>query len=259
MRFQRTLLTVFAGLLGLFVNAQMHYEFPESKAVSFGSYGRVGVDWSFENNGSIGRRLNLNNMGSIGGRLEEQDYFEFATGLSFKPFKEKDSTRIFVQTRLAVFSNSLSLLGNTSTNDLGGLNIALPELFVAAQNINNSGVNVWVGARLYRGPDIHIADHRYFNDHSGQGFGVEYKGTRFAAIFVSSTDTSSSLPPYFYLNIATGKPSTAMQQRTVWTIQQDLNLSENNILTLLGEYHKLGMNNEFYETDTSTVLTRFSD
>ena len=50
------------------------YQNVSNKNVSFGSYGRVGVDWSFENGGSIGRRLNLNNMGSIGGRMEEQDY-----------------------------------------------------------------------------------------------------------------------------------------------------------------------------------------
>ena len=220
--------------------SQIEYQVSESDNLAIGSYGRIGIDWSFENNGSIGRRLNLNNMGSIGGRLEEQDYFELAPAIGFKPFNQTDSTRIFVQSRLAVFSKSLTLIGNSTTSDLGGLTFSIPELFVAAQNINNTGINVWVGARLYRGPDVHIADHRYFNDHSGQGFGIEYKNTRFAAIFVASSDTNATVPPYFYLNISTGTPSIALRQRTVWTLQQDFNISTSNKVTLLGEYHRMG-------------------
>jgi maltoporin len=222
------------------ISAQMNYEYAENKKVSVGSYGRVGVDWSFENNGSIGRRLNLNNMGSIGGRLEEQDYVELATSMQFKPFKESDSTKIIMQMRLAAFSGSSGLFGNTNTAANGGLVLAIPELFVEAKNINNKHLNVWIGARLYRGPDVHIADYRYFNDYSGQGFGVEYKNTRFAGIFDSSTDTTATFPPYFYLNIATGTPSLAMRQRTVWTLQHDIPLGDNNVLTLLREYHHMG-------------------
>ena len=54
--------------------SQISYTPVTNKKVGLGSYGRIGVDWSYVNGGSIGRRLNLNNMGSIGGRLEEQDY-----------------------------------------------------------------------------------------------------------------------------------------------------------------------------------------
>jgi len=53
------------------LSAQIQYQNVSNKNISLGSYGRVGVDWSYENGGSIGRRLNLNNMGSNGGRLEE--------------------------------------------------------------------------------------------------------------------------------------------------------------------------------------------
>ena len=221
-------------------HAQMSYEYAKDRTLSVGTYGRIGVDWSFDNNGSIGRRLNLNNMGSIGGRLEEQDYVELAMALGFKPFRQDDSTRIITQMRLAAYSTSLSLFANTSSSALGGLTLAIPELFVEARNINNSHINVWIGARLYRGPDVHIADYRYFNDYSGQGFGVEFRKTRFAALFVSSTDTTASYPPYFFIDIASGTPSLAMRQRTIWTLQHDIHLSDNNILTLLGEYHRLG-------------------
>ena len=220
--------------------AQIAYQPINNKNFSIGSYGRVGVDWSFVNGGSIGRRLNLNNMGSIGGRMEEQDYLEVAPVLHFKPFNEDDATEINVQMRFSLYNRSLLLFGNSSTSSLGGLTIAIPEIFAEARNINNSGINLWVGSRLYRGPDVHIADHFYFNDHSGQGFGVEFKQSRFSTIFVASTDTSSTLPPYFYLNIATGTPSLALRQRLVFNVEHDFNLTDNQMLTLLGEFQRMG-------------------
>lgn len=220
--------------------AQIDYTYITNKNFSFGSYGRIGVDWSHENSGSIGRRLNLNNMGSIGGRLEEQDYIELAPVVHFKPFSKDDSTSIYLQTRLAFYSQSLSLLGNSTTSSIGGITIAMPEAFIEARNINNTGINVWVGSRFYRGPDSHINDHFYFNDHSGQGVGIEFKKTRLAAIFVSSTDTSATLPPYFYLNFASGTPTVALRQRVVYVAEHDVHLSHNNTLTLLGEYHHMG-------------------
>lgn len=220
------------------LTGQIAYDHITNKAVSVGSYGRVGVDWSFDEGRTIGRRLNLNNMGSIGGRMEEQDYLEFAPSLQFKP-KKGDSTYINMQLRLSVYSNSLTSFGNSTTSSLGGLTIAIPELFVQARNIRNTGINFWIGSRLYRGPDVHVADHFYFNDHSGQGFGIEFKKTRLAAIFVTATDTTSTVPPYFYLNIKTGTPSTALRQRTVLIAEHDIDINDNNKITLLGEYHRM--------------------
>lgn len=255
------LLIVLIPYMGL---SQIAYQPVSNKNVSFGSYGRVGVDWSFVNGGSIGRRLNLNNMGSIGGRLEEQDYLELAPVLHFKPFKENDPTMINVQLRFAVYSRSLSLFGNSSTSSLGGLTLALPEIFAEARNINNSGVNVWIGSRLYRGPDVHIADYFYFNDHSGQGFGIELRNTRFCTIFVSSTDTSSNLPPYFYLNFQTGTPGLALRQRVVFNLEHDIVFSEKQTLTLLGEFHRMGdadspVEISPYAGDSTVVLNYPSD
>jgi maltoporin len=232
-----TLFTVF--VLGMqSVPSQIAYDHITNKAVSVGSYGRIGVDWSIDDGRTIGRRLNLKNMGSIGGRMEEQDYLEFAPSLQFKPQKG-DSTSINMQLRLSIFSNSLTSFGNSTTSSLGGLTIAIPELFVQARNIRNTGINFWIGSRLYRGPDVHIADHFYFNDHSGQGFGVEFRKTRLAAIFVTATDTTATVPPYFYLNIKTGTPSTALRQRTVLITEHDISFNKNNKITLLGEYHRM--------------------
>lgn len=220
--------------------SQVMYQLPESNGFSFGSYGRVGVDWSFENGGSIGRRLNLNNMGSIGGRLEEQDYLELYPAFHFKPFKDNDPTLIKVQMRFSVYSQSLSLFGNSTTSSLGGLTIAMPELFAEAKNINGKDLSIWVGARLYRTEEVHIADHFYFDDHSGQGFGVQFKNTRFSTIFVSSTDTTANTPPYFYLNIGDGVANLALRQRSVFIFDHEFNLSPRNSLTGMFEFHHMG-------------------
>lgn len=228
-------------LLNSLAQAQIAYQKATYKNFYIGTYGRVGADWSFVNEGSIGRRLNLNNMGSIGGRMEEQDYLELATGIDFSPLVKGDSMNVTVNTRFAVWSNSLSLFGNSTTTSTGGLTLAIPELYVEVTGVGKKdNVNLWVGSRLYRGADVHIADHFYFNDHSGQGFGVEWKRTRFAALFVSSTDTTSTLPPYFYLNIKTGTPSLALRQRAVLVLEQDKVLSDNAKLTFLGEFHRMG-------------------
>lgn len=219
---------------------QVLYEAPEGNGFSFGSYGRVGVDWSFENGGSIGRRLNLNNMGSIGGRMEEQDYLELTPAFHFKPFNDDDQTIIKVQTRFAMYSQSLSLFGHSTTSSIGGLTIGIPEIYAEAKNINGKDLNIWIGARLYRTEELQIADHFYFDDHSGQGFGIEFKNTRFSSFFVSSTDTSANVPPYFYLNIIGGEASLALRQRNVFVLEQDFQLSEKNSITGLLEYHIMG-------------------
>ncbi|WP_136481485.1 carbohydrate porin [Cognatitamlana onchidii] len=220
------------------IQGQIAYDHISNKKVSVGSYGRVGVDWSFDNGRTIGRRLNLNNMGSIGGRMEEQDYLEIAPSFHFTP-KEGDETKINAQVRFSLFSNSLTTFANSSTSSLGGLTLAIPEMFVQARNIAGKDLNIWIGARLYRGPDAHLIDHFYFNDHSGQGFGIEYKKTRYTQLFVSSTDTTATVPPYFYLNIKTGTPSTALRQRMVYILEHDIDIDDSNRITLLGEYHNM--------------------
>ena len=231
------------ALLAVFpfvTDAQVTYHPTNENGFSIGSYGRVGVDWSFENGGSIGRRLNLNNMGSIGGRLEEQDYLEVAPAFHFKPFKDDDETQIMVQTRFSVYSQSLSLFGNSSTSSLGGLTIAMPEIFAEARNINGKDFSMWVGARFYRTEELHIADHFYFDDHSGQGFGLQYKNTRFSTIFVSSTDTTANTPPYFYLNIGNGVANLALRQRVVFILDHEFKISDRTSVTGMFEYHKMG-------------------
>ena len=159
--------------------------------------------------------------------------------------------------RFSFYSTSLTSFGNSTSTSLGGLAFAMPEIYVEARNIKGSGVSLWAGSRLYRGPDIHIADHFYFNDHSGQGFGVEFKNTRLSTVFVASTDTTSTVPPYFYLNIKTGTPSTALRQRLVVIGEQDFKINENNSVTLLGEFHRMADADGEVEVDSVAQATNF--
>ncbi|HET6721825.1 MAG TPA: carbohydrate porin, partial [Chitinophagaceae bacterium] len=176
-----------------------------NKHFSIGSYGRVGI--ARGDKIQYPRSLNLNGMGSIGGRMEEADYFELATALRFAPVSGSvDTTNITVQARLSLYTTQGQIIRNVTSNSYGGITAALPELFAEAKNIMGSEWSVWVGARFFRGDDIHIVDHFYFDDHSSQGFGIQYKNTQFSIMFPGAVDTTSSLPPYFYLNIVNGTP-----------------------------------------------------
>ena len=244
--------------------AQIKYQPANENGFSLGSYGRVGVDWSFENGGSIGRRLNLNNMGSIGGRMEEQDYLEIFPVFHFKPFKKDDPTKIKVQARFSLYSRSLSLFGNSSTSSLGGLTLAIPEIYAEASHINGKDLSIWIGSRFSRNGEVQIADHFYFDDHSGQGFGISYKNTRFSSVFISSTDTTSDVPPYFYLNIGNGVANIALRQRVVFVLEQDFQIAQNHLLTGMFEYHRMSdsqndIQPEPYENNSEIILNYPSD
>lgn len=217
-----------------------YFDLNEGVKMGFGSYGRIGVSLMNATKGAEGRRLNLNNMGSIGGRHEEQDYLELGMGFNLAPKSlSHDSTIIDLNLRASVYNLSGGYFFNTSTRSEGGLTFALPELYVLARNLFVKDFNIWVGARFYRGSDVHMADYFYFNDHSGQGFGLEYKGTRFSTNFVASNDTTATVPPYFYLNIKSGTPSLEIRQRVVLTLEQDWWLGDQNLLTFMAEYHRM--------------------
>jgi maltoporin len=222
-----------------------------NKSFSFGSYGRVGAGLSPGLTGNIGRSLNLNGMGSVGGRMEEADYVELIGALHFKAEGKTDTTLINVQTRMALYSGKGQLIGNVSSSSAyGGVTLALPELYAEALNIGGSKWSAWVGAKFFRGYDVHIADYFYFDDHSTQGFGVTYNKTTFAVLFPGAVDTSSSVPPYFYLNIVDGTPRAGLRGRTVLVGEHIIPFDQNRQkIKLLAEYHHLADANL---TDTTT-------
>lgn len=225
-------------LLSLELFAQMPAV--SNKKFSIGSYGRAGVAYSLgAPDSEYPQSLNLNGMGSIGGRFEENDYFELAAAMHFDPAIGSDKkTNINVQARFAFYTTKGQLIGNVSDKSIGGITTALPELYAEANNIMGSEWSAWIGARLFRGDDIHIIDHFYFDDHSGQGAGVKYKNTQLSLIFAGSIDTTSTLPPNFYLNIINGAPTLGLRNRYITILEHTLKTKEGYI-KFLGEFHRL--------------------
>jgi maltoporin len=225
-----------------------------NKHFSIGSYGRVGI--ARGDDMLYPRSLNLNGMGSIGGRMEENDYFELAVGLHFTPVSAaSDTTKINIQSRLALYTTQGQIIGNVTSKSYGGISAALPELFAEARNIMGSDWSAWIGARFFRGDDIHIIDHFYFDDHSAQGFGVQFKNTQFSIMFPAAVDTASTLPPYFYLNIVNGTPTLGLRNRSVYIIEHVMPAGDGYI-KLMGEYHRLARGTL---EDTTTTLNYPSD
>lgn len=224
-------------LTGLAVSLRAQSPVISNKHFSIGSYGRAGI--ARGDNMLYPRSLNLNGMGSVGGRMEEVDYFELAVALHFTPTTtSSDTTQINIQTRLALYTTQGQIIGNVTSKSYGGITAALPELFAEARNIMGTPWNVWVGARFFRGDDIHIADHFYFDDHSSQGFGIQHKNTQFSIMFPAAADTASTLPPYFYLNIVNGAPVLGLRNRSVYIVEHSIP-SKQGYLKLMAEFHRL--------------------
>ncbi len=223
-------------LLGMLFSVQAQQTVTTNKNFSIGSYGRAGI--ARGDDVQYPRSLNLNGMGSIGGRMEEADYFELATALHFAPVRAADTTNITVQARMAFYTTQGQIIGNVTSKSYGGITAALPELFAEARNIMGSPWSIWVGARFFRGDDIHIADHFYFDDHSSQGFGIQYKNTQFSIMFPAAVDTASSLPPYFYLNIVNGAPVLGLRNRSVYILEHAIPLKDGYV-KLMTEFHQL--------------------
>src|SRR5450432_190985 len=213
-----------------------------NKSFSFGSYGRIGAGISPEVTGNIGRSFNLNGMGSIGGRMEEADYVELLAALHFKTGEKTDTTSLInVQAIMALYTSNWQLIGNVNSNSAyGRITVALPELYAEALNIMGSKWSAWIGAKYFRGYDVHIADYFYFDDHSAQGFGVSYNKTTFSVLFPGGVDTTSSVPPYFYLDIIDGTPRLGLRGRSLFILEQLLPFDNNKQrIKFLAEYHHL--------------------
>ncbi len=210
-----------------------------SDSLTFGMYGRAGVDFAPNKEATMGRGVNLSGMGSLGGRLEEGDYLEFITRYNL-PVKNDKQTKLYVQTRFSAFSKSGTFVGFYSTGSINDLIVLLPEAYVEAKNLFVKDFSAWAGARFYRGDDIHIADYYYFNDLSSQGAGVKYKDSELALLVITSPDSSiGEIPPYVYNNLVDGSVSRTLRQRTILAAQQKLSFSKKSYFQFLAEYHWL--------------------
>ena len=234
------LLILYSALLSFLFGSALS-QTTTNKSFSFGTYGRVGAGVSPDITGHIGRSLNLKGMGSIGGRMEEADYLELLAAFHFKAEAHTDTTIINVQARMALYSGKGQLIGNVSSSSAyGGITLALPELYAEALNIRGSKWSAWMGAKFFRGYDVHIADYFYFDDHSTQGLGVTWNKTTLAVLLPGAVDTSSSVPPYFYLNIVDGTPHPGLRGRSMIVAEHIIPFDDNKQkIKLLAEYHHL--------------------
>ncbi len=130
-------------------------------------------------------------FGVIGDRstIISSAYPSFGFGGRNSSTYNHDTTIINVQARLAFYSGKGQLIGNVNSGSYGGIAFAMPELYAEAVNIMGTKWSAWIGAKFFRGGDIHMADYFYFDDHSTQGFGISYKNTNFAIMFPGNVDT----------------------------------------------------------------------
>ena len=238
---KQQLITIAIALTVTCSSLPLSAQLMRNKHFSFGSYGRVGAGFSPAIQGNIGRSLNLNGMGSIGGRMEEADYVELAAALHIQAENEhRDSTRINIQARMAMYSGKGQLIGNVNSTSYGGVTLALPELYAEATHIMGSQWSAWIGAKYFRSNDIHIADHFYFDDHSSQGLGVSWKNSSVAILFPGTVDTNSSVPPNFYVNIVDGTPRLGLRGRSMLVAEHVIPFDDNRqSIKLLAEFHHL--------------------
>ena len=116
----------------------------------------------------------------------------------------------------------------------------MPELYAEALNIGGSKWSAWIGAKFFRGYDVHIADYFYFDDHSSQGIGITYNKTTFSVLFPGTVDTASSVPPNFYVNIIDGTPRLGLRGRSMLVAEHVIPFDNNKQrIKLLAEYHHL--------------------
>jgi maltoporin len=159
--------------------------------VDFSMYGRMGLAWTMTGQVITGQTLNLTTERAIGGRFEEGDYLEptITAHILKKDEKKPQDTYVDMVITPAMFARNGSFLGFFS-NFNETLRIELFQAYVEAGNVFIPDLVFWGGARFYRGADVHIADYFYFNDLSGQGGGVKYKGLDLAVLLHSQQGNS---------------------------------------------------------------------
>jgi maltoporin len=159
--------------------------------VDFSMYGRMGVAWTMTGQVITGQTMNLTTERAIGGRFEEGDYLEptVTAHILKKDETKPQDTYIDMVITPAMFARTGSFLGFFS-NFNETLRIELFQAYVEAGNVFIPDLVFWGGARFYRGADVHIADYFYFNDLSGQGGGVKYKGLDLAILLHSQQGNS---------------------------------------------------------------------
>jgi maltoporin len=136
-----------------------------------------------------------------------------------------------------MWSNDGAILSDLANGALDELKIFPLQAYVQAHNVLIPDLDIWIGARLYRKQDIHIADYFYFNNLPSQGMGAFYKGLD-ASVLIT---TGSS--PFYQVDMNAGKPppttpDTARRLRTMFVAQYAHPIGLNSSFVQgLGEFH----------------------
>ncbi|HMI85506.1 MAG TPA: carbohydrate porin [Polyangiaceae bacterium] len=203
----------------------------------FFMYGRMGTGWTPSGQVIAGRYMNLGDRRAIGGRLEEGDYLE--PGLRYHMLqgtKETDTMADLVMD-VEMWSMDGAILSDLASGALDELKIFPLQAYVQAHNVLVPDLDIWIGARLYRKQDIHIADYFYFNNLPSQGFGAFYKGLDAAVLITTGAS------PFYQVDMNAGQPAPAKSDmarrlRTMLVAQYALPLGlRSSFAQGLGELH----------------------
>jgi maltoporin len=205
--------------------------------VDFSMYGRMGLAWTMTGQVITGQTMNLTTERAIGGRFEEGDYLEptVTAHILKKDEKKPQDTYIDMVITPAMFARTGSFLGFFS-NFNETLRIELFQAYVEAGNVFIPDLTFWGGSRFYRGADVHIADYFYFNDLSGQGGGVKYKGLDVAILLHSQQGN----PMYSFDSADMDDLPDVQRQRTMFVAQYSHNFGpRTSFVQGLAELHIL--------------------
>ena len=191
-----------------------------------GSYGRMGIGWVKTGQVGGGLYMNIVSHNAIGGRLEEGDYLEPWMRLHLlKKSDDPDALQVDVQSSFEAFSTGAGLLGDIANGDTATIKLFPEQAYVEAKNVFTPGLSFWMGSRLYRTNDVHIADYFYFNKNVGNGVGVKYANKKLGeAEFVVMQTTSGSSFFKYDLNQNPTSPNFVYRPRTEFILQYKLPL-----------------------------------
>ncbi|WP_394835348.1 carbohydrate porin [Pendulispora rubella] len=211
-----------------------------SDRVEFFQYGRMGIGWTKSGQVIQGQSMNLTG-GGLGGRLEEGDYIQPGVRFHLKKGESATDTTVDVVNDYEVFSNGAGILSDLANGEVGQLRILPQQFYVQAKNIFTPGLEIWLGSRLYRKNDIHIADYFYFNRLNGQGAGAIYTHPKFGEIDVAILEQTGS-NNFFRINAGApgGDPvyPYGYRARTIFVGQYKYPLPmRTSFVQALGEYH----------------------
>jgi maltoporin len=223
------------ALLSLLLLASVAPAATLSDRVDLSMYGNIGVGMTPSGKVIQGKTFNLTGK-SLGGRLEEGDYLEPSIKVHFLKQGElgEDAPWAHAVVTPAMWAKNGLFIGLTSNRFSETLTLELGEAYVSAGNVITKGLNVWAGARFYRGTNVWLSDYWYFNNLSAQGVGFQYKGFDVAALM----QTSMSERLYNLDADGDGVPDVR-RQRTALVGQYVHKLNSGHAMHVLTEGHYL--------------------